>query len=115
VGYVRSTDSPKMDSTPASQTLHRVTDLHDAQLQFDRDREPLILETAGLRLVVMPPDVFDRLVEGIHELVAKDLRLLEPNRDELPTRKAPDPTSWRKVREVLDAARDELAKIDSEK
>lgn len=112
---MKGKDLPKAESRPASQTLRSVTDLRDAKQQLDRDHEPVVLEMDGTRLVVMLSDVFDRLVEGVGELVAKDLRGLEGNQETKGDQKPPDPGSWGKVREVLDAAREALSKIDSGK
>ncbi len=96
------------------QTLHRTSDLPEALRMLDIEHEPVLIERDGAPVGVMVPlNVFERLVQGVKDLIAKDLSDIEggkgvPNERAAPSEK---PVPWQQVKIILDEAKKALGNL----
>ena len=97
------------------QALRRAPGLPEALGMLISDQEPVVIERDGVAVGVMVSlDVFERLVEGVRKLVAKDLSDIEAAKkqdaDVAETGRKPVP--WQQVKKVLEDAKKALGNLE---
>jgi len=76
---------------------------------LETEHEPVIIERDGAPVAVMVPlDVFERLVEGVRNLIAKDLSDIE---DQNEATEGGKPVPWQQVKNILDEAKKALGDL----
>lgn len=101
------------EDAPVWQALRRTSDLPEALRMLDIEREPVIIERDGAPVGVMVPlEVFERLVEGVKNLIAKDLSDIKVG-TEVPTEGATPSAkpAWQQVKAILDDAKKALGDL----
>lgn len=102
------------ESAPVWQTLRRTSDLPEAVRMLDIEHEPVLIERDGAPVGVMVPlDVFERLVQGVKDLIAKDLSDIEKEKRGATERATPSekPVPWQQVKTILDEAKKALGNL----
>ena len=101
------------EDAPAWRALRRTSDLPEALRMLDAENGPVVLERDGAPVGVMVPlDEFERLVEGVRSLIAKDLSDIEVG-TEASTEGATPSTkpAWQQVKSILDEAKKALGDL----
>ena len=101
------------EDTPVWQALRHTSDLPEALRMLDIENEPVLIERDGAPVGVMVPlDVFERLVEGVKNLIAKDLSDIEDRKEALTEGATPSAKpAWQQVKTILDEAKKALGDL----